>query len=244
MLYHGETPQAVRFRLGVISIDLLLIGFFIAAPFIRDRPTFLAVDYLIAAVAMLEVASRALAAPDLRRWLTRPSILIDIVVLATLLLPLWLYNFAFLRVLRLWSLFHSEFFWRTVGRRLDNTRWEDPAKAAATLLTFLFIATGLVYAFYARQHPGINGYVDALYFTVTTVTTTGFGDITLPGVAGKLISVAIMISGISLFVRLAQALFVSQKVRFTCPACGLLRHDCDAVHCKACGGILNMPNEG
>jgi voltage-gated potassium channel len=51
-----------------------------------------------------------------------------------------------------------------------------------------------------------------------------------------------MISGISLFVRLAQAVFVSSKVRFTCKSCGLMRHDPDAVHCKACGAMLNIPN--
>jgi voltage-gated potassium channel len=86
--------------------------------------------------------------------------------------------------------------------------------------------------------------VDALYFTVATVTTTGFGDITLPGTAGKLTSVVTMIVGISLFVRLAQAVVRPYKVRFACTGCGLQRHDADAVHCKACGGLLNIPDEG
>ena len=33
------------------------------------------------------------------------------------------------------------------------------------------------------------------------------------------------------------------KVRFSCPRCGLMRHEPDAVHCKACGLLLNIPNE-
>jgi voltage-gated potassium channel len=33
------------------------------------------------------------------------------------------------------------------------------------------------------------------------------------------------------------------KVRFECPSCGLLRHDVDAVHCKACGELLKIPND-
>jgi voltage-gated potassium channel len=53
-----------------------------------------------------------------------------------------------------------------------------------------------------------------------------------------------MIFGVTLFLRLAQVLFRPHKVRFTCPACGLQRHDPDAVHCKACGSILNIPDEG
>lgn len=242
-LFYGESPGAIRFRLWVIVLDFVLIGFFIAAPLFRDRPTFLAVDYFIAVIVAIDVAARALAAPHLSRWMRRPTFWIDIAVLITLLFPLWLANFAFLRVLRLWTLFHSDFFWETVARRYDNTRWEETSKALATLVTYLFIVTGFVYAFYARNHPHINGYVDALYFTVSTVTTTGFGDVVLPGVSGKLLSIVIMLSGFTLFVRLAQALLRPHKVLFSCPDCGLMRHDLDAVHCKACGNLLNIPND-
>jgi len=164
-------------------------------------------------------------------------------VLLTLLAPLWLFNLAFLRALRLWTLFHSDFFWQTVGRRYDDTQWEDVTRAAATLVTFIFVATGFVYTSFAGHHPGIVGYVDALYFTVATLTTTGFGDVTLPGTWGKVISIVIMICGITLFVRLAQTLIRPPKVRFPCPTCGLQRHDPDAVHCKACGTLINIPNE-
>jgi hypothetical protein len=44
--------------------------------------------------------------------------------------------------------------------------------------------------------------------------------------------------------RLAQALFRPRKVRFPCSSCGLQRHDPDAVHCKACGVVLAIPDEG
>ena len=60
---------------------------------------------------------------------------------------------------------------------------------------------------------------------------------------GWLISVAIMIFGVTLFFGLAKAVLRPNKVRFPCPTCGLLRHDPDAVHCKACGQVLNIPNE-
>lgn len=242
-LYHGSTRRAVRFRMGVLVVDLALIAFFIATPLLRERAWFLEFDYAIALLLIADLAARALAAPDFRRWALRPVILIDAVVLVTLLFPLWLSNLAFLRVLRLWSVIHSEFFWATVARRYDNTRLEDAVKAAATFLTFLFVVTGFVYALYARRIPGITGYIDALYFTVSTVTTTGYGDVTLPGSGGKLLAVVIMVSGISLFVRLAQALVRPFKVRFTCQACGLMRHDVDAVHCKACGALLKIPND-
>lgn len=243
-LYHGKTPGSVRFRLWVIALDILLIAFFIAAPFLRDSPAFLIIDYMIAFVLTVDLVARALADANLKVFLRRPSVWIDLFVLLTLLFPLWLFNLAFLRVLRLWSLFHNDLFWETIGRRYDDTRVEDVTKTLATLVTYVFVVTGFVYAGFAREHPGIQGYVDALYFTITAITTTGFGDIILPGTWGKLLTIVIMISGISIFVRLAQTLMRPDKVRFPCPTCGLIRHDPDAVHCKACGELLNIPNEG
>jgi len=242
-LYHGHSTAAVRFRYAVILLDFVLIAFFIAAPFLRGTGAFLPIDLLVAFLLSVDLLARAVAAESLKAWVRRPIVWVDFFVLLTLLAPLWLVNLAFLRVLRLWTLFHSEFFWETVGRRYDETRWEDATRAGSTLFTFVFVMTGFVYTIFAGRHPGIAGYVDALYFTIATLTTTGFGDIVLPGMVGKLISIVTMITGITLFVRLAQALFRPHKVRFPCPACGLGRHDPDAVHCKACGYLLNIPND-
>jgi voltage-gated potassium channel len=242
-LYHGKSPQAVRFRLGVIGIDLALIAFFIAAPFLRATPAFLIVDYLVALILALDLAARGMASKRAVDWIRRPMIWIDIFVLATLLFPQWLFNLAFLRVLRIWTLFNSDFFWETVGRRYDDTRWEDVIRTLSALVTFVFLATGFVYTSFVGKETGITGYIDALYFTITSLTTTGYGDITLPGPWGKVLSMAIMVSGIAFFARLATSLFKPNKVRFLCPTCGLMRHDPDAVHCKACGELLNIPNE-
>lgn len=205
---------------------------------------------LLAAVAMLvlllvlsaDLIARALAQSDIRAWLKRPLVWVDIFILATLLFPAWLYNFGFLRVLRLWTLLNSDFFWHTVGRRYDDTRVEDIVKSGSALLAFVFVVTGFVYTTYVGRHEGIAGYIDALYFTISSMTTTGYGDIVLPGAVGKLISIVVMLLGVSLFIRLIQSLVRPHKVFHPCPTCALQRHDPDAVHCKACGQTLNIPN--
>jgi voltage-gated potassium channel len=112
------------------------------------------------------------------------------------------------------------------------------------LAVFLFVMTAIVYETQRWRNGDIANYVDALYFTVTTLTTTGFGDITLPGTLGRLMSIVIMIFGVTLFFGLARAVLVPNKVRFRCPKCALLRHEPDAVHCKACGEVLKIPDEG
>jgi voltage-gated potassium channel len=244
-LYHGSSTTAVRFRYAVLVIDFLIIGFFIAAPLLRDAGwAFFFLDYVIAAVLALDLAARAWAYPSLKSWLRQPVVWVDLFVLGTLLFPTWALNLGFLRVIRLWTLINSEFFWRTVGRRYDDTRVEQVTKALAALVTFVFVATGFVYTSFVGSHEGITGYVDALYFTVTSLTTTGYGDIILPGPWGRIISIVIMLAGVTLFVRLGQTLLSPHKVRFPCPACGLQNHDPDAVHCKACGMLICIPDEG
>jgi voltage-gated potassium channel len=116
--------------------------------------------------------------------------------------------------------------------------------ASVNLAVFIFIMTGFVYETQHRANDKINNYVDALYFTMAALTTTGFGDITLTGTLGHLISVVIMIFGVTLFLRLVQVLLRPNKVKYSCPVCALQRHDRDAVHCKACGTVLNIPDEG
>lgn len=240
-LYHGRSPNALRFQMATAIIDIVIIAFFIVTPLIRDRPAFLWIDYSIAAILALEIGARMLAASNVFRLLRQPTMLLDLVILATLLVPESLENFGFLRILRLWTLSRRSALW-TQLRRTPYREWEDAARAVINLTTFLFVVTGFIYTFFFAGRPGIEGYVDAFYFTVTTMTTTGFGDITLPGVAGKLTSIVVMIVGISLFVRLAQAVFRPNKVTFPCPQCGLQRHEPDAVHCKACGIMLCIPD--
>ena len=244
LLYHSQAPGAQRFQFSVLVVDLAIIVFFIATPLLRGNESFLWIDYSIAALLALDLTARALASTDILRWLRQLPVIIDIFILATLLAPTWLFNLGFLRILRLWTLSRSSAIWRPLRKRGLGS-YQETIQAVINLLVFLFVVTGFVYtAFANRGDDGIAGYIDALYFTVATVTTTGFGDITLPGTFGKLASIVIMIIGISLFVRLAQSIFRPNKVHFPCPQCGLTKHDPDAVHCKACGHVLNIPDHG
>ena len=227
----------------MLIVDLAIIAFFIASPLLKGREYFLWIDYSIAALLFIELVARALASSDILRWLRQLPVIIDIFILATLLAPTIFFNLGFLRILRLWTISKSTIIWRPlIKHRLGA--YKDTIQAVLNLLVFVFVVTGFVYTAFADSEGGIGGYVDALYFTVATMTTTGFGDITLPGTFGKIVSIAVMLMGISLFVRLAQLIFRPAKVHFPCPQCGLAKHEPDAVHCKACGKVLCIPDEG
>jgi voltage-gated potassium channel len=241
-LYYGSHPRAIAFQFAMMMVDLSIIAFFLIGPYLRAGEAYLLVDYAVTVIIACELGARMLVAPSLRYWLGRPMTWVDLIIIATLLFPNQLANFAFLRALRIWAVSKSRLF-SLILKRQGLDLYEDTIQACVNFVVFLFVVTGFVYTtfFYAED---VGGFIDALYFTVATVTTTGFGDITLPGTLGKLTSIVTMIVGISLFVRLAQTIVRPHKVVFPCPQCGLQRHDADAVHCKACGHILNIPDEG
>jgi len=244
-LYEGESPKAHRFRYGVLGFDLFTILFVIGTSFTHHGPVVEAIDALFGVVLLVEFGARVAIAKNRLRFLILPVTIADMISIVSFLAPLAGEGLGFLRIVRTLRLLHT---YQLLKRlRADFPvfkRNEDVLIAATNLLVFIFVMTGLVYATQYTTNPQISNYADALYFTVTALTTTGFGDITLQGTVGRMISVIVMIFGVTLFLRLAQVLLRPLKVRYTCETCGLTLHDADAVHCKHCGATVRIETEG
>jgi voltage-gated potassium channel len=244
-LYYGWSPRAVRFRYGLLAFDLVTIGFVITSSFFHGASAVEALDVVFGILILVDFCARLLASRSPLSELVHPLGIADVIVIVSFLAPLAGENFAFLRIVRSLRLFRS---YQLVTRLRQDfpffKRNEDAVFSIVNLVVFILVMTALVFETQIDRNPAISNYADALYFTVTTLTTTGFGDITLQGTTGRLLAVLIMIFGVSLFIRLAQTLFRPQKVSYECPECGLSRHDPDAVHCKHCGAVVNIPTEG
>lgn len=244
-LYHGSSVRAHRFRFTLLAFDILTILFIVGTSFTPREPWIEWLDMIFGIVILADFCARIWVSPHPVREFAHPATWADMVAIFSFLAPIVGEGLGFLRILRTLRLLHT---YQLVARlRADSSffrRNEETITAVINLGVFLFIMTGVVYETQHWRNPDIANYVDALYFTVTALTTTGFGDITLKGELGRLIAVVIMIFGVTLFLRLLQTLLRPHKVRFSCPSCGLQRHEIDAVHCKACGTRLNIPDEG
>jgi voltage-gated potassium channel len=224
---------------------MITVLFIIGTSFLPSSGIIETLDILFGVVILSDFSARLFASRHRLRDFARFSTWTDIVAIVSFLAPLAGEPGGFLRILRTLRLLRN---YQMLKRlRADSPffkRNEEVIFAVANLAVFIFVMTAIVYETQKFRNDQITNYADALYFTVTALTTTGFGDITLRGTVGRLISVAIMIFGVTLFFNLARALLSPTKVRFPCPTCALQRHDPDAVHCKACGTILNIPDEG
>jgi voltage-gated potassium channel len=226
-------------------LDIVTVLFIIATSFLPRSKAIESLDLVFGVLILADFSARLIISRQPLRDFTRLSTWSDIVAIISFLAPLAGEAGGFLRALRTLRLLRD---YQMVARlRVDSSFFrqnEEVIFAVANLAVFIFVMTGIVYETQKSHNNHIVNYADALYFTVTALTTTGFGDITLPGTVGRLITVVIMIFGVTLFLNLAKALLAPAKVRFPCPICGLQRHDSDAVHCKACGTVLNIPDEG
>jgi voltage-gated potassium channel len=239
-LYEGDTQRGRKFRYGLLAFDIATILFILASSFFPHSREIKAVDVVLGLIVLADFLARLAISRTRLLDLRHPSTWADIAAIISFLAPIVSEGAAFLRVLRTVRLLRTYH----VAERLRQDSAFFRRNEDLIIAVIPFITTGVVYETQHWTNPQIHNYVDALYFTVTSLTTTGFGDITLPGTVGRLISVLIMLFGVTLFLRLAQVIFRPHKVRFPCPNCGLQRHDQDAVHCKACGTLLNIPDEG
>lgn len=117
------------------------------------------------------------------------------------------------------------------------------------MIAIVFVSAGLI--FYAEHeiNPGkFKTFFDAVYFSVVTLTTVGFGDITPMSDYGRAITILIIVSGIVFIpwqVRnlIAHFIFSINKVSLTCKECGLEYHERDAVYCRRCGSKIYHKQE-
>jgi voltage-gated potassium channel len=244
-LYHGHTTRARLFRFAILAFDVATIAFFIFSSLIRDDQWIYVADAWIALAIALDLGARFYVSHTPLRFGRELTTWLDIVVIVSLLLPSLIESFLFLRVLRALRLLRSYRVLRDLREEFAFfKRNEEIIQSTINLAVFVFFMTAMVFVFQVRTNPKIDNYIDALYFTITALTTTGFGDITLEGTSGRLISVLIMVFGVALFVRLVQTIFRPSRVKYPCPDCGLNRHEPDAVHCKHCGRVINIENAG
>lgn len=233
------------FRYGILGFDIASILFFIVSSLLDDANWIYVVDFVIAVFIAADLTARIWISERPVRALFEVMTLIDIIVILTLILPWLIPSFLFLRVMRALRLLRTYRVLQDLRTEfLFFRRNEELILSILNLGIFVFVMTALVYVLQRDINSQINNYIDALYFTVTALTTTGFGDIVLQNTTGRLLSVIIMVIGVALFLRMVQTIFRPNRVHVTCSGCGLNRHDADAVHCKHCGKVMMIETEG
>ena len=258
-LIDHRTAVGKAIDIGLLLLNLLFISLIVADTYPLtpgEERALWAIELFVATVFLVEYCLRVYGARNRVREVTNPYTVIDLlsvvptfVVLAGSVLPVVVGSLGvlqLLRVVRILRFFRftrdEEFFFGQVS--IETLR---VMKLLLTVVAIFFVSAGLFYDFEHAVNPAVGTFGDAFYFTVVTLTTVGFGDITPTTRAGRFVTIAAILAGIILIPWQASKIVREWTHRdrrnVTCPDCGLEYHDIDASHCKACGHVIYQEHE-
>jgi len=243
---HGLLVNGVIAILILLSATLFAIQTYPLSESVRSAINI--VDQVILALFTVEYLVRLWSAQRRLRFIFSVYGLIDLVAILPFLFSAFDVRFLrlirWLRILRLARFFEQ----KTWFGQLSGYEGLIFSRILFTLFSIIFIYSGAIYqAEHITNGKNFSTFLDAVYFSVVTMTTVGFGDITPVTEAGRGLTIAMILTGIALIPTqvgnfIQQFTKVQNSVRIACGSCELLGHETDAQFCRRCGAKLpQMP---
>ncbi len=242
-----ETLPGRVINLAITGLVLISAAIFVAETYSLPPTIIQQLDWLengILIIFVIEYLLRFWCAEHKLQHLLSLYAIVDLVAILPFLLGSanvgFLRIFRWFRILRLIRYIDGNTIFGYVSR-------EDSAiftRILFTLVSIIFVYSGLIYQV---EHPlngqAFNTFLDAIYFSVSTITTAGFGDITPHSQMGRFLTVLMILTGVvlipwqlgDLIKRLVKN---ADQMVVDCPDCGLALHEADARCCRVCGTRL------
>ncbi|MBO4739832.1 MAG: ion transporter [Bacteroidales bacterium] len=244
--------------------DVVLIGFIVAsiALIILDSMhlfssgwgTFLRVlEWIITLFFTIEYILRVYCVPDKKKYIFSFYGIIDL--LSTLPTYLGIFftsanylllirTFRLIRVFRVFRLFS----FLSEGNLILQSLKESRKKIFVffSFICLLALVIGTIMYVLEKDEPGtgFDNIPNSIYWTIVTMTTVGYGDITPTTSLGRFISACVMLIGytiIAIPTGIVSVNIAKNVKGRTCKHCGRPQHDNDksALYCKYCGKELD-----
>jgi len=166
--------------------------------------TVFAIEYVARVWAVAEEGGEGSALVRRLRFMVTPLTILDLVVVLATLSPFFVSDAAILRLVRLVRLVAIAKFGRfsqalrEIFRALAERRFELGVTMALAGVLLLLSATALYWAEQEAQPDAFGSIPRALWWSVITLTTVGYGDVSPVTPLGKFLAALVAISGIGL----------------------------------------------
>lgn len=261
IIFEADTAAGRRFDLllvWAIVISLLVI-MLDSVQSIRDehRATLNAVEWFFTIVFTLEYLARLACSPNPLRYAKSFLGVIDLVSILPSFIALVVpeaYVLLDVRILRLLRIFRI----LKMSGYVDEYQWLMLAVAdsrrkigvfLSIILTMVVILGTMLYVVEGAEN-GFTSVPTSIYWAISTVTTTGFGDIAPKTDIGRFITSIMMMFGwgilavptgivsAEMIAQHAVRKTLTESTTRTCHACMTEGHSADAKHCIHCGAAL------
>ena len=256
IIYEADTPLGKLFDLLLIFLILVSIAAVmlesISSVQTKYGTELAIIEWIITIFFTVEYIGRIVAVKRPQRYIFSFYGIIDLLAMLPgfidLLFP-GLHFLLSLRAIRLLRIFRVLKLTHYVGasNQLIVALKRSKLKISVFLFNVIILCIILGTLMYMIEGPG-NGFTSipmGIYWTIVTLTTVGFGDITPQTPFGQLVSMVIMIVGYGIIVvptGLITAEFMSKNVdenTQSCRNCATEHHRDDAVFCYHCRAPLN-----
>ena len=260
IIYEADTPAGKLF--DIILLILIVISVLavilesVASIHSRFGAELLLIEWIITVFFTVEYIGRILAVPKPLKYITSFYGIIDLLSLLPTYVGFFYPSFHFLlslrsvrllRVFRILKLIHFIGASNTLVVALRRSK----TKIAVFMFTVMVICiiAGTIMFVVEGPENGFTNIPIGIYWSVVTLTTVGFGDITPQTPLGQLISTVIMIMGYGIIAvptgivttEMARSRVVHSNTQ-VCPECHENEHPDNAKFCHRCGELLNGRN--
>ncbi|WP_019601882.1 ion transporter [Teredinibacter turnerae] len=253
VIFGTETPAGKRFDLWLIwMIVLSVLVLMIDSVMWLQQSWQTALDiaeWVFTLAFAAEYCVRIYCSPQRRRYIFSFYGVVDLLSILPSFLELLMPGANFLLIVRLLRVLR-------IFRILKLVRYLTDANILVRAVVysrhkiFVFFMSVLVLSvifgslMYLVEGPtnGFSSIPKSIYWTIVTITTVGYGDITPQTWLGQVIAAAAMLTGYSILAvptgiftaELSQEM-QKQRVQLACRGCGKTGHETDAVYCRFCG---------
>jgi len=256
IIFEAETRAGKFFDLALLIVILVSVVLVMleSVPGISEnyQGILLMLEWIITGIFTIEYITRIIIVKKPWKYIFSFYGIIDFLAILPTYLSLVIIgsqSLVVIRMLRLLRVFRILKLTRytQAGRTLARAIWASREKISVFIffVIILVVIIGTVMYLVEGENGGFTSIPLSIYWSIVTLTTVGYGDISPVTALGQFLASFVMIMGYAIIavptgIVTAEMINPSaEKNTQVCPNCLHDKHDSDAEHCKKCGAKLN-----
>lgn len=259
IIFEADTRAGKNFDIALLILIFLSIGLIILESIpsfdVRLQRIFYILEWCLTILFTLEYFLRIYVVKSPLKYILSYFGLIDLLSILPTFLSLifpgshYLLSIRALRLLRIFRIFKLGQFLKESNILLKALK--SSRRKITVFLFFIIITVSIIGSLMFLVEGGVNEKFSSIpvsmYWTIVTLTTVGYGDITPITGAGKFIASCLMILGYAVIAvptgivssEIAGMNEIKKQTTQHCRTCSKEGHDIDAKYCKYCGDDLS-----